>query len=239
MSPFPLYTGPLPHLTEAQMREVDRLMVESYHITLLQMMENAGRSLALLGRLLFLEGDATNRHVSILCGTGGNGGGGLVCARHFHNQGAQVRLLLSAGVERYEGVPAHQMDVCRRMGIPIETEPGSPPDLIIDALIGYGLHDAPHGRTAFLIEAANAMPAPILSLDLPSGVEATSGRIHTPAIRATATLTLALPKTGLRHARQTCGECYLADISVPPALYRQSGIEAGPFFARSPILRLP
>ena len=80
----------LPFITTDQMREVDRAIVEDYGVLLIQMMENAGRNLAHLARRRFLDGDCRGRHVVVLVGSGGNGGGGLVCARHLHNWGSTV-----------------------------------------------------------------------------------------------------------------------------------------------------
>ena len=90
---FPLYTGPITPLTTSQMIEVDRAMIEDYHIDLIQMMENAGRNLAHLARERFLHGDPRGQKVVVLAGTGGNGGGALVCARRLHNYGADARVL--------------------------------------------------------------------------------------------------------------------------------------------------
>ena len=115
-------------------------------------------------------------------------------------------------------------------------------DLIVDALIGYSLRGAPRGAAAVLIREANALDAPVLSLDVPSGVDATTGTVYDPAVRATATLTLALPKRGLRTdaAREHVGELYLADIGVPPGLYGRPplGLDIGPLFAQDDILRV-
>ena len=80
----------VPFITTDQMREVDRAMIEDYGISLVQMMENAGRNLAQLARQRFLDGDPRGRRVLVLAGTGGNGGGGLVCARRLRNWGAEV-----------------------------------------------------------------------------------------------------------------------------------------------------
>ena len=86
---------------------------------------------------------------------------------------------------------------------------------------------------------ANRQPAPILALDAPSGLDTATGEVFDPAINAAATLTLALPKQGLRTQREQVGELYLADISVPPALYEKTlGLEVGPLFAESDIIRL-
>src|SRR5215475_5358986 len=103
----------LPALTTEQMREVDRVMVEDLHIELVQMMENAGRSLAELAIDRFSPGSVT-----VLAGPGGNGGGGLVGARHLANRGCQVQVVLSEP-GRLTTVPAHQADILGRMGIRI------------------------------------------------------------------------------------------------------------------------
>ena len=243
----------IPYLTTDQMREVDRAMIEDYHIELIQMMENAGRNLAHLARTRFLEGDVRGRTVVVLAGSGGNGGGGLGCARRLHNWGAEVRVITTSPDDQYKGVPALQLDILRRMGVPVATTdenttidgqvPGNASvDLIVDAVIGYSLSGAPHGTAAQMISWANAQGAPILSLDAPSGIDSTSGQVYSPVIRAAATLTLALPKEGLRapHTAEYAGELYLADISVPPALYAGPGLElpVGPIFARDEIIRL-
>ena len=235
-----------PSLTSGQMREVDRAMVEDYGIQLAQMMENAGRNLAHLARWRFLGGDPTGRRVAVLAGKGGNGGGGLACARRLHNWGAAVAVFAAVPDEEFQGVPADQISTLRRMRVPVDGRDGSgdlpPADLVVDALIGYSLRGAPHGRLARLIQAADSHGAPVLSLDLPSGLDATTGETPGPVVRATATLTLALPKSGLRaaHALPYVGELYLADIGVPPRLYGRPplNLEVGPLFARAEIVRI-
>ena len=92
--------------------------------------------------------------------------------------------------------------------------------LIIDGIIGYSLQGAPRGTAAAMIRWARSQASPILALDVPSGLMASTGDLLEPAIRATATMTLALPKEGLRIAGgEIVGALYLADIGVPPALY--------------------
>lgn len=239
---------PYPVLTTSQMVEVDRAMMEDYHIELIQMMENAGRNLAHLARVRFLAGDPINKQVFILAGTGGNGGGALVCARRLQNWGARVNVFITKPASSFQGVPAHQLDILQRLHTPIEPAAGidlqqiQEADLIIDGIIGYSLSDAPRGTAADLIQWANHQPAPILALDTPSGLDTTTGVIFDPTIQATATMTLALPKQGLlaEKASQHVGELYLADISVPPALYAEPALklEVGPIFARDDIVRL-
>jgi NAD(P)H-hydrate epimerase len=220
----------LPALTAEQMREIDRLMVDELHIDLVQMMENAGRSLAELVLARFAPSTVT-----VLAGPGGNGGGGMVAARHLANRGIGVAVVLSRP-DDLTSVPAHQADVLSRMGIPPLQDPQET-DLVVDALVGYSLRGDPHGRTAELIGWANGQRSPVVSLDNPSGLDVTTGRAGDPNVRATATLTLALPKRGLLGA-ETVGELYLGDISVPPWLYERVGVQRPRAFGRVGVVRL-
>jgi NAD(P)H-hydrate epimerase len=238
---------PVPWLTTEQMVEVDRAMIEDLGIELIQMMENAGRALAHLARERFLNRDPTGKKVTVLAGTGGNGGGALVCARRMVGWGAEVELVLSRPDDAFDDVPGHQLANLRKMGVPCivagDWDAAESTDLVIDGLIGYSLGGAPRGAAADLIRWANAQGSPVLSLDVPSGVDAGSGKVFDPAVRATATLTLALPKTGLRSpdAEGCVGELYLADIGVPPSLYASPslGLEVSSrLFATGDIVRL-
>lgn len=241
---YPLYEGEVPYISTDQMVEVDRAMIEDYGITLIQMMENAGRNLAHLARGRFLDGDPHRKSVTVMAGRGGNGGGALVCARRLSNWGAEVRVCLAKPEEDFSGAPAHQLGILRKMGVQIEPPAtaisGRVPDLIVDGVIGYSLEGDPQGASETLIDWASSQDAPVLALDAPSGMDAGTGEVFSPAIEATVTMTLALPKEGLRApgVEEQVGELYLADISVPPELYGGLDIEVGPFFAGGKILRL-
>jgi NAD(P)H-hydrate epimerase len=238
----------VPSLTSEQMREVDRLMIEEYGVALLQMMENAGRNLAQLAASL--AGGAKGTRVVVLAGKGNNGGGGMAAARHLSNMGSHVRVVLTGTAEELTDAPAHQASILSKISIELlEVKAKSQEHLqsvfaeahlTIDALIGYGLAGAPRGQAATLIELANAGGGPIVSLDVPSGVGAGSGSVYEPSIRAAATVTLALPKTGLGSpdVRERLGDLYLADLSVPPRLYRRLGLEVEPLFAVSSVIPL-
>lgn len=217
-------------ITADEMREVDRIMIEDLHIELLQMMENAGRSLARL--IVDVMSPAS---VSVYAGTGGNAGGGLVAARHLHTMGLETTVVLTGGASRLGPVPAHQLDILERMGVAVGTDV-TRADVAIDALIGYGLSGDPRGRTAELIDELNRGHA-VVSLDVPSGLDSTTGRRAAPCVRAGSTLTLALPKTGLRDAPQV-GRLFLADISVPPSVYAGIGAELVPDFRDGPIVEV-
>jgi NAD(P)H-hydrate epimerase len=236
----------IPNLTTEQMVEVDRAMIEDYRIELIQMMENAGRNLAHLARVRFLDEDPRGRLVIALAGSGGNGGGALVAARRLSNWGADVTVVLGQAPREMTPVPGHQLDILRRMGVRVVVDgvpqAASPPAVVLDGLIGYSLAGAPFGRIAELIRWANSLDASILALDAPSGLDATTGVAFDPVIRATATMTLALPKQGLRGPDMSTlvGELYLADISVPPGLYGRAplSLPVEPIFALDDIVRI-
>ncbi len=228
-----------------QMREVDRLMMEDAGISLLQMMENAGRCLATHARRM-LGGDAGGRQVVVLAGRGGNGGGGLAAARRLFVWGAAVTVVLAQSREDMRGVPRQQLTILEWIGIPVRlvadgiSDLFAGADLVIDALIGYSLRGAPAEPVAALIRAANAAGRPMLALDLPSGLDGDSGEASDPTIHATETLTLALPKRGLLAptAWPWVGRLHLADISVPEKVYRRLGLTVGPIFAESDIISI-
>ncbi len=230
----------LPALTTTQMAEVDRLMIEEYGILLMQMMENAGRNLAEQARRM-LGGSLAHRRVIVLCGAGNNGGGGMVAARHLHNRGADVRVKLVADPARLKDASAHQWRILNVMSLAMADELDlAQADLILDALIGYGLTGNPRGSAAEWIARANDASRPVLALDAPSGLDTTTGTPGEPCIRATTTLTLALPKTGLLtpQAQPFVGDLYLADIGVPPELYRHLGIAVEPPFVEDTIIAI-
>ncbi|MGE0041130.1 MAG: NAD(P)H-hydrate epimerase, partial [Vicinamibacterales bacterium] len=227
----PADAAAVPVLDVAAMVEVDRAMVEDFGIALPQMMEHAGRHLAYLARERFLAGDLRGRHVVVLAGPGGNGGGALVAARRLVGWGATVSVVVSVDDDAFAPVPRHQLAIARRLPLALIRPDGvagvTPPDLVIDGVIGYSLRGAPRGGAARLITWANAGAAPVLALDIPSGLDGTTGAPADPTIEAAATMTLALPKRGLRvgTARRFVGELYLADIGVPPGLYARAPLD--------------
>jgi len=215
-------------ITEAEMIEVDRVMIDDLGIELLQMMENAGRNLARSAIDLFAPST-----VWIAAGTGGNGGGGMVAARHLTNAGVDVTITTTRSGGELSGAPLHQFEILRRMGVRIADEPVAG-DLAIDALVGYSLRGTPRGRTAELVGAFSEQSL-TLSLDTPSGIDVTTGETPGAFVSADATMTLALPKTGLRD-HTAVGRLLLADISVPHSVTAPLG--GAPDFRASPILGL-
>ena len=158
-----------------QMIEVDRLMMDEYGIKLIQMMENAGRGLAIVARDKFLHGDPQAKRICILAGTGGNGGGAMVCARRLSAWGANVTIVITAPEEKMTPVPLHQYKILKRMGVDLKTvdqlDKEPPFDLVIDGIIGYSVKGDPYGTARQMIDWANSVSTKVLSLDTPSGLD--------------------------------------------------------------------
>ncbi|MHB1758099.1 MAG: NAD(P)H-hydrate epimerase [Leptospirillum sp.] len=239
----------VPDLTADQMREVDQMMMEELGIDLLQMMELAGSALARLACCM-LGGNVRGRHVVVLAGGGNNGGGGLVAARHLSNWGAIVSLVTVGASDRVKPAPQHQTRTARAMGIGIErleeikmeglASRTAASELILDAVIGYGLSRSPTGLSALAIPFLNLSGKPVLSLDVPSGFDSSMGVAREPCVRAVATLALALPKHGFmsREAREVSGRLYVADIGVPIFLYERMGVNVGTLFQGDPMIEI-
>ena len=129
----------------------------------------------------FLDGHPAGKHVVVLAGTGGNGGGALVCARRLNNWGAKVRAYTTHPDDAFTPVPSHQLDILHRMKVPVDAAHAvsqiTAADLIVDGIIGYSLSGAPYGTATDLIRWANDQTVLVLSLDAPSGVDTTSGTV--------------------------------------------------------------
>jgi NAD(P)H-hydrate epimerase len=204
------------------MRDVDRVAVEEVGLEVLQMMENAGRALAWHVR----DVAGPEVPVVVVAGNGGNGGGGLACARHLHNRGVDVEVLLDRTPAALRGPAAHQHRIVSEMGISTATEAEllerSTEQVVVDALVGYGLDGAVRSPAREHIAAVNRVSDPVVSLDVPSGIDATTGETLGIAVSPERTVTLALPKTGLESVSETL---FLADIGIPRTVHERLDIE--------------
>ena len=218
--------GGLAYLTAQEMAEFDRSAIQDFGIDELVLMENAGLAIAHGARRL-LGGDAVGKRIGVLVGKGNNGGDGLVAARHLRNWGARVDLLLAGDKADMRDLPAKHLEIAERMG----AHPTGPESdlggahLLVDALLGYNLRGSPKEPLAGMIRRANASRKRILSVDIPSGLDASTGDPGDPCIVADTTITLGLPKVGFLApgARKYVGKLYLADISFPSLLYARCG----------------
>ncbi|WP_336328746.1 NAD(P)H-hydrate epimerase [Halovenus sp. HT40] len=222
---------PVPAVTAEEMRAVDRVAVEEVGLELLQMMENAGRNLATAAR----ERTDGDEPVVVLAGSGGNGGGGLACARHLANHGRSVSVVLDRPADQLSGAAASQHRILDAMDLPISVGPEglSADGVVVDALVGYSLSDPLRGTAADLVDSLGDRR--ILSLDVPTGRDATTGEEAGLAIDPDTVVTLALPKTGL--AGLDCS-LLLADIAIPKIVYERLDIATDGIFDGAYLLEL-
>src|SRR5262245_40133507 len=228
---------PLP--TAEEMRQADRRATERYGVPSLLLMENAGRGAAdLLERAL---GPVRGRRVAIVCGKGNNGGDGFVVARHLLGRRARVSAWLLGRAGDVRGDARTNLDALQRAGeTVIEVPDGSgelfghlraeldAADVVVDALLGTGVHGPATGSIAAAIEAINAAGRPVCALDLPSGLPSDGEPPAGPVVRARVTVTFGLPKLGLAltGASAYAGRVEIAELGVPRA-WLAEGIATG------------
>ena len=199
-------------LTAAEMGHADRLAIEG-GVPGAVLMENAGRGVAEVVSARFPDAAV----VAVLCGPGNNGGDGFVAARHLLERGYSVRLGFDGDPAK---LPADAAAMAARFAgtvAPLRPDLCAGADVIVDALFGAGLARPIEGAFARLIDAANASGAPIVAVDVPSGVDGTTGAVRGTAIRALATVTFFRLKPGhlLLPGRLHCGAVSLLDIGIP------------------------
>ncbi|MGI4787233.1 MAG: NAD(P)H-hydrate dehydratase [Janthinobacterium lividum] len=210
--------------TAAQMREMDRRTIEEFGVPSIVLMENA--ALRVVDVIAERFGPLKGKRIAVVCGKGNNGGDGLAIARHLATRfGAVVTVHLAADPAGYKGDAAVNYALAQSFGLDIDTS-GSPriggrgADLIIDALLGTGIKGGVEGKFAETIEAMNASYVPIVSVDVPSGLDADTGEVNSACVKATLTVTFALPKIGLMvyPGAEYVGELIIANIGMPQAV---------------------
>jgi hydroxyethylthiazole kinase-like uncharacterized protein yjeF len=223
----PDWLDPLPG-AEA-MRATDRWVIEERGIASLELMERAGEGLALATEP-YKDGLGP---IVVVCGKGNNGGDGLVAARLLRLLGHAVDVLLIAGADELSEDARANLD--RLEGEP--PLPFSPPlldgaSVVIDAVLGTGFSGVPRGAAHDAIEAMGACSAPVVAVDVPSGVDASTGAAEGAAVRAVATATFVAPKPGLWIApgKDLAGEVRVVDLRIPAG----APVDPGPVGLLSP-----
>jgi NAD(P)H-hydrate epimerase len=212
-------------------RELDRRTIEDAGLPGIALMEAAGARAAELVRTRYPRAG----RVAVVCGPGNNGGDGFVVARHLREAGVDAVLCLAAPDERWRGDARTMLDVARHAGVPDGDLAGA--DLVVDALFGTGFRGAPESDVAALIEQANAT-APVVAMDVPSGVNASTGEVAGVAVEAALTVCFHGRKLGtaIEPGRSHAGEV----VSVPIGLL---GSLAGPpdafLYTREDLARVP
>ncbi len=204
--------------TAAQMREMDRRTTEDYGVPSIVLMENA--ALRVVEVIAGRYGPLRGKRIAVVCGKGSNGGDGLAIARHLATRfGAAVSVHLAADPSEYTGDAAVNYKMAQAFGLEMRLFPDlyRGIDLIVDALLGTGIKGGAEGELAGTISAMNDEGCPIVSVDVPSGLNADTGEVGGACVKATLTVTFALPKIGLMvyPGAEYVGEMIVADIGMP------------------------
>ncbi len=208
-------------VTAKEMQEVDRRAIEDHGIPGPVLMERAGLSVAGKIKELFEPGK-----VIVLAGSGNNGGDGIVIARELHNAGWDVKVLLLLKEDKLSPDCLAQYRIAKQAGVPIDfrtkfDSSDTHAAIVVDAIFGTGLSKDITGPMAETIDSLNASDAPVVSVDIPSGISSDTGAVMGTAVRARATVTFGAPKRGhlLHPGAEHTGELYVEDIGFPPGLF--------------------
>ncbi len=214
----------------AEMRQLDRTAIETYGIPGVILMENAGEAAYFV---ILQEMGVRDKAFVVVCGSGHNGGDGLVVARKLHSTGGRVRVFCLGNPQKFDDTVRPHYEMVRRAHIPFVHLPGddlSPlrealaeADAVVDAIFGTGLTRPVTGRYAEAIRLINASGKPVFSIDIPSGIAGDTGQVMGVAVRATATITFGLPKVGnlLYPGFEYGGKLFVTHISFPPENYER------------------
>ena len=213
----------------ADMRRIDACVVKDYGLPAVALMENAGRRTA--EEAAAMIGGAEDKSFAVFAGGGNNGGDAFAAARHLVNMGARVKLFFTGEEERLGEAARAMHDAVRAMGVEIRPLVSDRDwdrlrvslrfcNAVVDGVLGTGTRGELRDNVRRLIEEMNAAGKPVMAIDIPSGVEADTGRITSVAVHAVRTLALGLPKVGhlLGQGASATGELLVDDIGIPRAL---------------------
>ena len=208
-------------VSATQMEQILMLATGKYGLDARLLIEHAGRDLADLVCHLSPEGP-----ILVVAGRGHNGGGGLAAARLLASRGRHVFVVPTHEAENYSGVPREQLEHLKHFKN-VRVRSGLPKmkfACAVDAAVGTRLEGPPRGRTLDVITVLNNLDSCVVSLDAPTGMNVDDGSVPGDIVSATATLSLGMPKQGVKPGHNV-GDLYLGDLGIPPALYADAGLE--------------
>lgn len=218
-------------LTSEEMRRLDQYTIEQIGLPALVLMENAGSAAAREIMAMDWNQPSGLSRWLIMAGKGNNGGDGLAAARHLAEAGYTIDVVLAEAEEQCGPDMSLQVVAAKRFGLSIRVyQPGAMDwhryDGVVDALLGTGARGMPRDAYAAFIREANASGLPIVSIDIPSGLDADTGQLHDPCIRAELTVALAFAKCGLvqQPGAEAAGRVVVRPIGIPERLAEEHGV---------------
>ena len=206
--------------------------IEEFGIAEELLMENAGQAAYFV---LLKEFGIKDKTFTIFCGTGNNGGDGLVVARKIHSSGGVAKVYLLGDPGKYRGAAKINLGIVSRLPIEVQRyqsldlskEDITQSDLIVDAILGTGIIGDVRGQYREIIESINDSRKPVLSIDIPSGIHGDTGQVMGAAVKADYTVTFGLPKIGnmLFPGFELGGKLYVSHISFPPSIYNSDSLK--------------
>lgn len=224
-----------------EIKRIEELAIKHFGLEEIQLMENAGRSVAMAARdMIGIQG----RTITVLCGKGKNGGDGLVAARFLSNWGAKVNIIIASHPDQLHpltkdlygtatAMHTNRMTAVDQLRWQLAMKQS---DLLIDGLIGYNIKGDPEGMYVQLINLANHAGKKILSIDCPSGVDCDNGEMKSPCINANATVTFTLLKKGL--SAKNAGKLFLADVGIPHEVFELMGKNIPRIFEKKDVVKI-
>ncbi len=220
-------------VTAEKMQSVDRHAIDAMGIPGLELMEEAG--MGTVGVLIDVAGVEAGDHVVVVCGKGNNGGDGFVIARGLGEYGAEVDVFLLGSASDVSGdaranldllEPGTVSEIADEKGVDALTEALDESDVAVDAIFGTGFSGVPRGLNGAAIAALNDSDVPVLAVDVPSGLDASTGAVEGECVVAEWTSTMALPKKGffLFPGREFVGDIHVIDIGIPPEAVEAVGV---------------
>lgn len=219
-------------VSKQEMQKLEKITVEEFGISEDVLMEEAGSHLADFIRREF----SSDIKIAIICGKGNNGGDGFVAARELLSWGFNVEVYTPFEDDELSDLALKKFETVRKVNEDAEMFDFPTANVYVDALIGYGLEGAPRGKVKDAVEKIEEWSAETISVDVPTGVDSDTGQGYDPHISPEYTVTLGLPKEGLREGNS--GKVFLADIGIPVDATKELDVDTQNLFIGKSLIEL-
>ncbi len=219
-------------VSKEEMQELEEVTIEEFGVSEDVLMEEAGSHIA----EFIIEQFSSDIKIAIICGKGNNGGDGFVAARELLSWGFNIEVYTPFQDSEINDLALKKFETVRKVDEDAEMFDFPTANVYVDALMGYGLEGAPEGKVKNSINKIEEWSAETVSVDVPTGVDSDTGQAYDPHISPEYTVTLGLPKEGLRE--ENSGKIFLADIGIPIEATDEIDVDTRNLFLEKSILEL-